>query len=141
MGSTSRQTSTDCGLADEGRIMARQLTERQQTFLNVLFEDGGGDMRTAMRLAGYSDATAISEVTNSLKDEIIDHTQSFLSRNAPRAAMAMVGVVSDPTALGNRDKLAAANQILDRTGLVKTEKVSVEASGGVILLPPKQNAE
>jgi hypothetical protein len=121
--------------------MARQLTERQQAFLNVLFEEGGGDMRTAMRLAGYSDATAISEVTNSLKDEIIDHTQSFLSRNAPRAAMAMVGVVSDPTALGNRDKLAAANQILDRTGLVKTEKVSVEASGGVILLPPKQNAE
>ena len=121
--------------------MTRQLTERQQSFLAHLFEEAGGDMRSAMRLAGYSDATSIAEVTNSLKEEIIDYTQTFLSRNAPRAAMAMVGVVSDPTALGNRDKLAAANQILDRTGLVKTEKVSVEASGGVILLPPKQNAE
>ena len=121
--------------------MARTLTERQQTFLNVLFEEGAGDMRSAMRLAGYSDSTKISEVTNSLKDEIVEHTQNFLSRNAPKAALAMVGVISDPTALGNRDRLAAANQILDRTGLVKTEKVSVEASSGIILLPPKQNAE
>ena len=110
--------------------MARQLTERQQKFLACLFEDAMGDMRTAMRMAGYSDNTTIGEVTNSLKEELLEHTQTFLARNAPRAAMAMVGVVDDPTALGNRDKLAAANQILDRTGLVKTEKVAVEASGG-----------
>lgn len=119
--------------------MARQLTERQQTFLDVLFEEAGGDIRAAMRLAGYAQGTKTSEITASLKDEILERTQSFLARNAPRAAMAMVGVVDDPTALGNRDRLAAANQILDRTGLVKTEKVAVEASGGVILLPPKQH--
>jgi len=28
--------------------------------------------------------------------------------------------------------------LLDRVGLVKTEKVQVEASGGVMLLPPKK---
>jgi len=119
--------------------MARQLTDRQQTFLDVLFEEAGGDIRAAMRLAGYAQGTKTSEITASLKEEILERTQSFLARNAPRAAMAMVGVVDDPTALGNRDRLAAANQILDRTGLVKTEKVAVEASGGIILLPPKKH--
>ena len=119
--------------------MSRQLTERQQTFLDVLFEEAGGDIRSAMRLAGYAQGTKTSEITSSLKEEILERTQSFLARNAPRAAMAMVGVVDEPTALGNRDRLAAANQILDRTGLVKTEKVAVEASGGIILLPPKEH--
>ncbi len=119
--------------------MSRQLTERQQTFLDVLFEEAGGDIRSAMRLAGYAQGTKTSEITASLKEEILERTQAFLARNAPRAAMAMVGVVDEPTALGNRDRLAAANQILDRTGLVKTEKVAVEASGGIILLPPKEH--
>jgi hypothetical protein len=28
--------------------------------------------------------------------------------------------------------------LLDRTGLIKTEKVQVEATGGVMLMPPKE---
>ena len=53
----------------------------------------------------------------------------------------MVGVVSDPTALGNRDRLAASREILDRVGVIKTEKVQVEASGGVMILPPKKSED
>jgi hypothetical protein len=34
--------------------------------------------------------------------------------------------------------MAAAKELLDRTGLVKTEKMQVEATGGVVLMPPKQ---
>ena len=30
------------------------------------------------------------------------------------------------------------SELLDRVGLTKTEKVQVEASGGVMLLPPKK---
>ena len=37
--------------------------------------------------------------------------------------------------------MAAAKELLDRTGLVKTEKVQVEAKGGVMLMPPKQTEE
>jgi hypothetical protein len=33
----------------------------------------------------------------------------------------------------------AAGQILDRAGIVKTEKVSVESTGGLFILPPKEN--
>jgi hypothetical protein len=53
----------------------------------------------------------------------------------------MVGGISDPTELGIREKMTAAKELLDRTGLVKTEKMQVEASGGVILMPPKNTAE
>jgi len=34
--------------------------------------------------------------------------------------------------------MAAAKELLDRTGLIKTEKVQVESSGGVMLMPAKQ---
>ena len=33
--------------------------------------------------------------------------------------------------------MVAAGQILDRAGIVKTERVSVESAGGLFILPPK----
>ena len=117
--------------------MARELTEKQQKFLHVLFDEAGGDVLSAKKLAGYSDTYSTTDVVNSLKEEILESTQSFMARNAPKAAMAMVGGLYDPTELGIRDKMSAAKELLDRTGLVKTEKVQVEAKGGVMLMPPK----
>jgi len=121
--------------------MARALTERQQKFLAVLMDEAGGDISTAKIMAGYSANTSNLEVTNSLKEEIIDVTHSYLARNVPKAAMAMVGALYDPTELGIRDKMAAAKELLDRTGLVKTEKVQIEAKGGVMLMPAKNPTE
>ena len=118
--------------------MARELTEQQQKFLAVLFDEAGGDINVAKRIAGYSDATSSTEIINSLKEEILDATSAYMARNAPKAAMAMVGALYDPTELGIRDKMSAAKELLDRTGLVKTEKMQVEAKGGVMLMPPKQ---
>jgi len=118
--------------------MARQLTEQQQKFLDVLFDQAGGDIPTAKKLAGYAETTSTTHIIKGLKEEIIDATQTYLSRNAPKAAMAMVGALYDPTELGIRDKMQAAKELLDRTGLVKTEKMQVEAKGGVMLMPPKQ---
>ena len=118
--------------------MARELTERQQKFLDILMDEAGGDITTAKKLAGYSPNTTNREITNSLKEEILDVTHTYLARNVPKAAMAMVGALHDPTELGIRDKMAAAKELLDRTGLVKTEKMQVEAKGGVMLMPPKQ---
>jgi hypothetical protein len=121
--------------------MARQLTEQQQKFLDVLFDQAGGDIPTAKKLAGYAETTSTTHIIKGLKEEIIDATQTYLSRNAPKAAMAMVGALYDPTELGIRDKMQAAKELLDRTGLVKTEKMQVEAKGGVMLMPPKQTEE
>ena len=121
--------------------MARELTEKQQKFLAVLFDEAGGDVVAAKKLAGYSDSTATYDIVKGIKDEILEATQMFMARNAPKAAMAMVGGLYDPTELGIRDKLSAAKELLDRTGLVKTEKMQVEATGGVMLMPPKSPVE
>ena len=117
--------------------MARQLTEKQQKLLDVLFDEAGGDIVQAKKLAGYADTSSTAEIVKGIKEEILDATHMYMARNAPKAAMAMVGGLYDPTELGIRDKMAAAKELLDRTGLVKTEKMHVEASGGVMLMPPK----
>ena len=118
--------------------MARQLTEKQQKLLDVLFEEAGGDIVAAKKLAGYAETSSTAEIVKGIKEEILDATHMYMARNAPRAAMAMVGGLMDPTELGIRDKMSAAKELLDRTGLVKTEKMQVEAKGGVMLMPAKQ---
>ena len=103
--------------------MTRQLTENQQRFLEVLFDDAGGDVVAAKKLAGYSEASSTGSIVESLKDEIADKTRTYFARTAPKAAMAMVGALYDPTELGIRDKMSAANDLLDRAGLGKVDKI------------------
>lgn len=121
--------------------MARQLTAKQQVFLNALFDEAGGSVILAKKIAGYADTSSTSEIVKGLKEEILEATQLYMARNAPQAAVAMAGALMDPTELGIRDKMVAAKELLDRTGLVKTEKMQVEASGGVMLMPPKAVVE
>ena len=121
--------------------MARQLTGKQQVFLDVLFDEAGGNMATAKKLAGYSETSSTTEIVKGLNEEILEAPQMYMARNAPKAAMAMTGALYDPTELGIRDKMVAAKELLDRVGLVKTEKMQVEASGGVMLMPPKAPVE
>ena len=61
-----------------------------------------------------------------------------MSRVGPKAAVAYASALDDPTQLGIKEKMMAAGQILDRAGVVKTERVNVESSGGLFILPPKQ---
>ena len=121
--------------------MSRELTERQQKFLSVLFDEAGGDVVSAKKLAGYADTSSTTDIVKSMKDEILEATQLFMSRNAPKAAMAMVSGLYDPTELGLKEQMSAAKELLDRTGLVKTEKLQVESSGGVMLLPAKNDGQ
>ena len=121
--------------------MARKLTERQQKFIDALFAEANGSIKDAKIIAGYSANTNNQEIIKGIKVEIFEATQLYMASNAPRAAMAMVGGLVDPTELGIRDKMAAAKELLDRTGLIKTEKVQVEASGGVMLMPTKKPVE
>ena len=118
--------------------MPRQLTERQEKFLEVLFDEAGGDVVRAKILAGYSENVSTTEIIKGIKEEIMERTQLYMARNAPRAAMSLVSGMVDPTELGLREKLGAAKDLLDRVGLVKTEKVQVEATNGLMILPPKE---
>ena len=120
------------------RINVKQLTEKRQAFLKVLFDEAGGDVLSAKRLAGYSDGTATNEILKALKEEIDDATKQYMARIAPRAAVALGNALIDPTELGIRDKMTAAKDLLDRAGYIKTEKVNVESTGGIFVLPAKE---
>ena len=114
-----------------------KLTEQQEAFLNALFGEAAGNFRAAMDMAGYSKHEYPARLIRNLKDEIIDRAEHTLAANAPKAVLSMTGVLDDPSALGTREKLAASKEILDRVGLVKTEKVEVKADkSAVLILPP-----
>ena len=119
--------------------MTGQLTEKQQKLLDVLFDEAGGNVTIAKKLAGYADTSSTTDIVKGLKEEILEATQMWMARNAPRAAMSMTGALLEPTELGIKEKMAAAKELLDRTGLVKTEKMQVESTGGVMLLPAKND--
>lgn len=117
--------------------MAKNFTDKQQKFLDVLFDEARGDLRIAKDLAGYSKTTTVQEVIEPLHEEIEALTRKFISLSATRAAYEVHSIVNDPTALGNKEKLAAAKEILDRAGFTKTEKVSVESASPLFILPAK----
>jgi hypothetical protein len=118
----------------------KKYTEKQLAFLDALMGEARGNIRHAMDAAGYSKSIAIKEVVSGLKEEIIDQASMMLALNAPKAAYGIVDVLDDPSALGARNSISAAREILDRTGLVKKEQVQVETKGGgMFVLPPKQN--
>ena len=118
----------------------RELTTKQKTFLQVLFDEADGDYIKAKQIAGYSTTTTAAEVLRSVKDEVVELTKEYLAMNAPRAARAMVNVLERPSELGNQHRLNAAKELLDRIGIHKTDKVEVSTPNGIMLLPPKDTA-
>ena len=121
--------------------MARNLTEKQQKFLDVLFEEAKGDPVQAKKLAGYADAVSSTSVTASLSDEIAELTKKFIAQSSTKAAYTMFSVMADPTDLGVKEKMMAAKDILDRAGFTKTEKVEVRAQEPLFILPAKETDE
>jgi len=121
--------------------MAKELTEQHKRFLEVLFTDAGGNINQAMRMAGFSEGYSRRSLTNYLKEEIIEATQLYIAMAAPKAAVAMIAAIDDPTELGLKEKMSAAKDLLDRAGLVKTEKVQVESTGGIMVLPAKEQVD
>ena len=117
--------------------MSRNLTEKQQKFLDVLFEEAQGNLAKARKLAGYADGVSSKAIAESLAEEIADLTKRFISSSATKAAYSMFEVMNNPTDLGNKEKMAAAKDVLDRGGFVKTEKVEVSAANPLFILPQK----
>ena len=115
----------------------RVLTERQQKFLDCLIQTGG-DPKLAADLAGYAEGSYL-QVIKSLKNEIIDLATQILAQSAPKAALKLVHVMesNEPIPQANV-KLQAAQTILDRIGVSKTDKldISVDDSGGTLFILP-----
>ena len=120
--------------------MPKELTELQEKFLNALFGEAKGNYAKAMRIAGYASSTNSHVIVQSLRSEIIERAELEMAANAPKAVMSMVGVLDDPTAIGNRELLSASQQLLDRVGLSKVEKLNVSSDKpiGLFILPEKK---
>ena len=120
----------------------RILTDRQQKFLDSLIITGG-DPKRAAELAGYAEGS-YTQVTKTLKNEIIDLASHILAQTAPKAAMKLTQIMDsdDPIPQANV-RLQAAQTILDRIGLGKTEKIDVnqQMTGGIFILPSKEFIE
>jgi anti-sigma factor ChrR (cupin superfamily) len=121
--------------------MARQLTEMQQKFLDVLFDEAKGDTLLAKKLAGYSDNVSTSQVVAALEEEIHERTRKFIARSATKAAYSLADILDEPTQMGAKERIAAAKDILDRGGLVKTEKLEVTSNNPLFILPSKQEED
>jgi len=128
-------------LQERKHVMPKELTDLQEKFLNALFGEAKGNYAKAMRIAGYASSTNSHVIIQSLRSEIIERAELEMAANAPKAVMSMVGVLDDPTAMGNREVLSASQQVLDRVGLSKVEKLNVSSDKpiGLFILPEKKN--
>ena len=116
-------------------------TAKQQLFLDALVsEEAMGDLRTAMRMAGYSDSTKIAHTARELRKEIKEATETLLALYAPKPAYALTSILDNPDALNARHIISASKEILDRTGFgVKSQlDVEVNAPTAMFIMPPKQ---
>ena len=117
--------------------MKLSLTNKESGFLDALFGEAKGNFREAMNMAGDSKAEYPARIIKRLKTDIIERAEYMLAANAPKAVLSMADIIDDPSALGNREKLAASKEILDRVGLVRTEKVEHKGvASSVVILPP-----
>lgn len=120
----------------------KQLTKKQQKFLDCLIETSGNP-KEAAELAGYSGNHY--QVVKSLKTEIIDLATDVLANSAPEAAFKLVDIMKTNKPIpqiGN--KLQAAQSILDRVGVIKKERLDINHNmnnGGVFILPAKEIKE
>ena len=117
-----------------------ELTEKQKIFLSALFGEANGEPRAAAEIAGYA-PTSYPKVVQGLKDQIIERAETVLAAHSPKAALSIANAIDDDGSIpGASIRMEAAKQILDRVGLVKKEKIDINAkvAHGIFILPAKE---
>ena len=117
----------------------KELTAQQKTFINVLFGEAEGNPKKAGEIAGYA-PSSYPMVIKALKDEIIERAEYSLALHSAKAVKGLVDALDeDGKTPGVNIRMEAAKQILDRVGLVKKEKIDINAkvAHGIFVLPAK----
>lgn len=120
-------------------MVDRPLTEREQKFLEVLFEEAEGDYVKAKKLAGFSPNYPTKQITDRLADEIFELTKKYINTLGVKAVWSMKSVMENPTQLGNRDLMTAAKDILDRANFKASEKIEIKSESPLFILPEKKS--
>ena len=131
--------STARGLVNQReRDRGKKYTPKQKKFLVNLVNQDMKDPKRAAQDAGYG--KNYWSVISALKEDMKEIAESMLIGASPEAALTITDILTSPTPLpGAGTKLAAAREILDRTGIVKPDKHQHEhkVSGGIFLMPVK----
>ena len=119
----------------------RNYTKKQELFLDALYSNATGDINKAMVTAGYKEGAGSTALVRSLQQEIIEIATLILARSAPKAANKLVEIMDSnvPIPQANQ-KLNAAQGLLDRVGVIRESKVTVDHSvtGGIFVMPAKE---
>jgi len=117
----------------------KQYTENQTKFLDAMRDpENKGDIRTCMKIAGYKKGTPSTWLVKELKEELLSLAQELLAGASVKTAMSLTGLIDDPVNPAANTIIRAAESILDRVGIVKTERVEVEARVHNIALMPSR---
>ena len=119
--------------------MNKELTTKQHSFLDNLVSCNG-NAKQAAELAGYAEGSYTS-VVKALKTEIIELAENILAQNAPKASLKLVEVMDSDQPIPQANvRLQAAQTLLDRVGVAKTDKldVNLQNTNGLFILPAKQ---
>ena len=117
------------------------LLNREEEFLNKLFDEFQGDLRSAMSAVGYPKDTPTSVVTKKLHKQIQERSREFIAASTARASLQLVNIYLDPTAPGAKNIIATSKEILDRGGVYKEERVQVQDESNMFILPPKEEQD
>jgi len=121
------------------KTQKRSLTDMQEKFLDVLFGEAQGNPREAAKIAGYSEHS-YPKVVRNLKKEITELAENHLSTHSARAATRLTALLDeDGTTPQASIRLAAANSVLDRVGIVKKDQLDINMKSlhGIFILPAK----
>lgn len=125
--------------------MENKLTEFQERFLDLLYEDGLPDdfierCKDIKERAGYSAITSLTSILRPLKDEIAKRNQEWIVFNSTKPIKVLQDIVRTPTLPGSDNAIKAANSLLDRAGIGKKEQheVEIRAIQGIVILPAKK---
>ena len=125
-------------LLPQKHVPKKELTERQELFVDALIENGG-NISQAIRKAGYKD-TSRAWLVDSVANQIVERTQRYLATHGMKAANNLISALDEDGTTPKGDlRLKAAESLLNRIGIGSREIVdhNVTALHGVVLLPNK----
>ena len=135
---------------EESRSLTEQLkdekglTPKQNAFLEAFFGPANCDANIAKQMAGYSSKSRANDIVRPLRKHIEEGIQDKLAEGAAQGVGALVNVLNDPTKPGQKERIQAANSLLDRFGVTKEAaaqtNVKVQVTP-VVYLPEKKEVE
>jgi len=119
-----------------------ELNDKQKLFVDLLFKNGG-DVAKSLDEAGYKQGSR-GYLIKRVADEIQEKAKVHLALHSAKAVNKLTqGLDFNGETPFIKTQIDAAQQVLDRTGLGKSEKVehTGNVTHGVILLPDKDEPQ